>query len=614
MSSSANSAKDAGPAGRLASTPDAGLFRTHFENLPGPAYIWRRSGDDFILIAHNKAAAALKYSDPSNLIGVRSQELLVEGSHDLKSDLDRCATDGAVVTREVDHRYWSTGATRRLALRVVPLSTDVVVLHTDDVTDQRRIASALAESEQLYRTIIDTAHEGIWTVDRANTITFANPRAASMLGYEHDALLGRPVFDFIDGLLHDDARVVLDRQHATASREQYDLRLRHRNGHNMWVTIAASPLLDEAGAVAGVVHMITDIDDRKRAEQVLKDSETKVRALLNANPDMIVRVTRDGTYLDMHVSDPTAESYLPRPARAFIGRTVHEVFGAEFARVHAQHRHKALATGKTQRWEYMRPVNGENRYVEARFVKSGEDEVVITVRDITRSVTLEREVIASAERERTRIGHDLHDGLAQMMIGVKWILESLHGKLAADQSRYQEDAARAADLATRVIDQIGELAQGLSPIRKGGRLADALRQLAEHSEHLLGVPCRLTGGELPADLHETSAAHLYRIAQEAITNAVKHGQATHIEIGCERIRGAVRLSVVDNGRGVTDNLADSRGMGMHIMQYRARAIGGELSVTRRSEGGTIVECTCPAASSSLEDRNALNAGAAVSPD
>lgn len=589
---STNSPPPPSASATLAAAPDASLFRILFENQPGPAYIFRRSGDDFVLIAHNRAAATLQHSDPSKSIGLRSRQMLVEGGHDLKFDLERAVTEGVVVKCEVDHRYWSTGAVRRLALCAVPLSEDVVVLHTDDVTDQRRIASALTESERQYRTFVDTAHEGIWAVDAQGAITYVNLRAAEMLGYLPTDMLGRPMFDFVDEPLQTEARKILQRL-STGLRARYDFRLRHKTGRNVWVSVAASPLLDKTETVIGMIHMIADIDDRKRAEQALRESEAKVRALLDANPDMIVRVTRDGTYLDMHINDPGAKSYLPRPAADFVGRTVEEIFGPDFARTHEFYRLRALATGKMQRWEYMRLVNGQERYVEARFVKSAENEVVITARDITRQVELEREVVASAERERTRIGHDLHDGLAQVLIGVKWILESLRDKLAAADSPCEDEAAHAADLVRKVIAQTGELAQGLSPIPKGGRLGDALRQLAEQSQRLLGVPCRLTLTDLPRDLDETSAAHLYRIAQEAITNAVKHGHAKSIEIVCQRAPGCVRLSISDDGCGMADTGAESRGMGLHIMRYRARAIGGELAVVNRAEGGTVVQCSYP---------------------
>ena len=592
MSTSANPHAAAAASDGLASTPDENLFRVHFDNLPGPAYIFRRSGDDFVLIAHNRAAAALEFSDATKLVGMRSKQLLVDGGHDLTRDLERCASSGVVVKREVDHRYWSTGAARRLALCAVPLSSDVVVLHTDDVTDQRRIADALVKSERQYRTIVDTAHEGIWAVGLDGAITYVNPRAADMLGYLPNEMLGRPMVDFIEDSLQKEALDILQRL-IQGLRARYDFRLRHKTGRSFWVSIAASPLLDKGEGVIGVIHMIADIEDRKRTEQALKESETKVRALLDANPDMIVRVTRDGTYLDMHLNDPGAKNYLPRPALEFVGRNVRDIFEPEFADAHELYRLRALASGRIERWEYMRLVNGKERYVEARFVKSGEDEVVITARDITQRVELEREVIASAERERTRIGHDLHDGLAQVLIGVKWILESLRDKLSAAQLPHEGDAAHAAELVRRVIAQTGELAKGLSPIPKGGRLGDALQQLADQSAPLFGVPCRLTLKEPPRDLDEASATHLYRIAQEAITNAVKHGHPTSIDIVCERLPGCVHLSIADNGCGIADSVSESRGMGLHIMRYRARAIGAELAVANREGGGTIVQCSCP---------------------
>src|SRR5262249_26800658 len=156
-----------------------------------------------------------------------------------------------------------------------------------------------------------------------------------------------------------------------------------------------------------------------------------------------------------------------------------------------------------------------------------DDEVVVTVRDFTDRVELEREVIASGERERTRIGQDLHDGLAQLLIGVRLLLSALREKLTLSGSPHSDDADRAVDLVSRAIAHTSELAHGLSPIPKRGRLSDALRQLGQESEKLLGARCNVLCqcvGAAPM-LSETTATHLYRIVQEAITNAVKHGKA-----------------------------------------------------------------------------------------
>jgi two-component system sensor kinase FixL len=228
-------------------------------------------------------------------------------------------------------------------------------------------------------------------------------------------------------------------------------------------------------------------------------------------------------------------------------------------------------------------------------VKSGDDEVVVTVRDFTDRVELEREVIASGERERTRIGQDLHDGLAQLLIGVRLLLSALRDKLSLSGSPHHDEADRAVDLVTRAIAQTSELAHGLSPIPKRGRLSDALRQLAQESEKLLGarcdVACHCVG--TPPTLSETTAMHLYRIAQEAITNAVKHGRAKQIEVRCTIESGRIELAVADDGTGIPTGATEGDGLGLHIMSYRARAIGGDLSVVACAGGGTLVRCQAP---------------------
>jgi signal transduction histidine kinase len=202
-------------------------------------------------------------------------------------------------------------------------------------------------------------------------------------------------------------------------------------------------------------------------------------------------------------------------------------------------------------------------------------------------------VTTSSERERTRIGHDLHDGLAQLLIGVKLMLEALTDKLAANGSRYSEDAGRAVNLVTQAISQTSELAQGLSPIRKGGRLADALNHLASQSELLFGIRCSLASSELPSGLDDSAATHLYRIVQEAITNAVKHGKAAAAAVACKRQAQQLVLTITDDGSGIQEVATDRGGMGTHIMRYRARSIGGDLTIAPRPEGGTVVTCTCP---------------------
>jgi PAS domain S-box-containing protein len=574
--------------------PDDSLFRVHFDNLPRPAYIWRRHGNanDFVFVAYNRAAGNLSYSDARALLGSLASSLQAGIKYDMRADLHVCATRGVIVKREVEYRYIATGAVRNLALTIVPLSADICVLHTEDITERLRTEQALRDSEAEYRAIVDTAHEGILTLDLESTITYANQRTADMLGYSVEECVGRKTFEFIDPEMYEVAKKIRASVHG-GQQERLDFLLRNRHGRRIWVSASASPLFDANGKVKGVLQMLTDIDERKRAEQALVASETRTRALLDANPDLIVRLSSDGTYLDVHSNDSRLMGHVP-PLEAFVGRRVEDLFEPEFAREHERHRMLALSTGKMQRWEYTRAdPHGSMRHIEARFVKSGDKEVVVWVRDFTQRVELEREVIASTERERTRLGHDLHDGLAQLLIGVKLLLAALSDKLAAAGSAHKKDAQRAADLVSRAIEETADLAQGLSPIPKRGWLSDALRQLARQSQQLLGVRCDVVRAEAPQDLSEATATHLYRIAQEAITNAVKHGKATRIALSCDRLEDRLLLEIKDDGCGLTKAAPDQGGMGLNIMYYRARNIGGEVTITNCPDGGTVVRCSVP---------------------
>ncbi len=581
--------------GGVASLADQDLFRVHFDNLPRPAYIWRREGNDFALVAYNRAASEVPYSDVASLLGKTATDLQAESAHELFADLEHCARQRVILKREAEFRYIATGARRNLEITIVPLSDDIVVLHTEDITERRQTEQVLRDSEKKYRTIVDTAHEGIIAANLESVITYANRRAAEICGYTVDEILGRSSLAFCDPARLDDAIHLRD-AFRRGERSRGDLCLRHRSGAEVWVSAAVSQVLDHTGRLTGLIYMIVDITERKRAEQALRDSETRMRALLDANPDLIVRLTRDGTYLDVHTTDPRVHYHLPLTMHDFIGRNVGELFEPEFAREHERYRHLALETGQMQRWEYVRKDPwGSPRHIEARFVKSGDDEVVVTVRDFTERVELEREVIASGERERTRIGQDLHDGLAQLLIGVRLLLSALRDKLTLSGSPHHDDADRAVDLVSRAIAQTSELAHGLSPIPKRGRLSDALRQLAQESEKLLGVHCDVAFHCVgtPPTLSETTATHLYRIAQEAITNAVKHGKATQIEVRCTTEPGRLELTVADDGTGIPTGATEGDGLGLHIMSYRARAIGGDLSVVARAGGGTLVRCQAP---------------------
>lgn len=217
---------------------------------------------------------------------------------------------------------------------------------------------------------------------------------------------------------------------------------------------------------------------------------------------------------------------------------------------------------------------------------------LIIFRDITERKRLEREILEIGDQERRRIGQDLHDGLCQHLAGIELMSQVLEQKLAG---KSKADAKRAGEIARHVREAIGQtraLARGLSPVTlESEGLASALRELAANTEKMFGIVCRVQAPHTIPGAPAATGTHLYRIAQEAVSNGIKHGKASAVSIRLEKVDNRLALEVRDNGAGIPRVLPRHDGMGLRIMQYRAGMIGGLLSIEPGPDGGTIVSCS-----------------------
>jgi signal transduction histidine kinase len=205
---------------------------------------------------------------------------------------------------------------------------------------------------------------------------------------------------------------------------------------------------------------------------------------------------------------------------------------------------------------------------------------------------LEQEIIRISEREQRRIGQDLHDGLCQYYAAVGCAAGSLRYSLEKQGSPAVKSAAEIEGLIMKGVEQARSLARGLSPVENEERgLQFALEELARSTSQLLRIDCRLIGDQPISIFDNTRANHLYRIVQEAINNAHRHGRASVIRIRLSSAGPSIQLRIEDNGTGIPQPLPETRGMGLSIMRYRARMIGGQLEVAPRAEGGTVVACS-----------------------
>jgi signal transduction histidine kinase len=211
------------------------------------------------------------------------------------------------------------------------------------------------------------------------------------------------------------------------------------------------------------------------------------------------------------------------------------------------------------------------------------------------NLELEQQILEIGDDERRRIGHDLHDGLGQHLTGISLLSETIAQRLEAGKP---PDSANVETITRLVSEAVGitrDLAKSLSPVtlERDGFVA-AIEELTETSSTLLGIECTGQFPQADLNLDRTRSLHLFRIVQEAVNNSVKHGKARHVKVAVQRNDSALVVTIADDGSGLSQKTIANPGLGLRIMQYRARMLGATLAVERANPGGgTVVICTCP---------------------
>jgi signal transduction histidine kinase len=224
-------------------------------------------------------------------------------------------------------------------------------------------------------------------------------------------------------------------------------------------------------------------------------------------------------------------------------------------------------------------------------------------RDITERKELEREVINAATNERRRIGYELHDGLGQYLSGVAFRAKALEEALVAEGGALASEASELAALVSNAILQTRSLARGLDPVEvETIGLVAALQNLVCETEKYFRVSCQVQFSGPDPKLEAEAGLTLYRLAQEAIHNALTHSSAERITVELQTGPEGLRLEIKDNGVGF-DMLARKPGMGLRVMGYRARSIGARFEIRTQPGRGTEVRCFVPPPCSAAKARN-----------
>jgi PAS domain S-box-containing protein len=265
-------------------------------------------------------------------------------------------------------------------------------------------------------------------------------------------------------------------------------------------------------------------------------------------------------------------------------RNWHEVFGHNLNQI-IDRRPETLGE-----LSFSKP-NGERSFIEFSSTQLATDLNLSILRDVTERRNLEREIQEISEREQRRLGQDLHDGLGQSMTGIAFLAKVLQQKLHALELEEAEAAGNIASLINEALLQTRQLSRGLCPVvLDSNDIEVALEQLGENLRTLFSVSCELHCDPEIKIADNAVAVHLYRIAQEAATNAIKHGNAKNILLSLAGNSSRVILKIKDDGVGFPPN-PKSKGMGLRVMHHRARMIGATISIRQPKEGGITVTCS-----------------------
>jgi len=207
---------------------------------------------------------------------------------------------------------------------------------------------------------------------------------------------------------------------------------------------------------------------------------------------------------------------------------------------------------------------------------------------------LEHELLEITEKERRRIGLDLHDDLGQKLSGVALMIKGLEVRLAKKSSEEAREAAKIHSLVQQTMSHASDLAHDLATLNpKDKDLSGALHDLADHARQVFEISCRFNAqGSIPP-LEPNTVGQMYKIAQEAVTNAIKHGKAKKISISLGNGSEHVVMKIENDGKPFPAMKSRSTGMGLRIMNYRASLIGASLEIDSAGESGTLVKCSLP---------------------
>jgi PAS domain S-box-containing protein len=480
-----------------------------------------------------------------------------------------------------------------------------IIVAIEVAIDRFEMERRLEESQLSYATILGSIAEAVIAVDLQGRVRFMNGVAERLTGWRNSLAQREPIGSVL--LLSDATGAWLE---SSPMERVLTERMSFPLGEETWVTSrdavrvqvdgSMACIVDSLDRVVGASITLRDVTSERRAALQLKAKAQQLRAVIDTAVNGVLMLDAVGTIL---IYNRACKQLFGYASDEIVGRNIAMIMPAALQALPAGAQLGDPSADPPPMVGAARPMTCRRRdgstfpaeVTTGEASDSDQPLFVCVVHDVSERRRLEAAVLDAVGQEQRRFASDLHDGLGQELTGLAFLLSALATEARNQGSAQASELERAYDVANRAMQSSQAIARGLSPIGAAeGGLIRALGDLVARLQGPSGPALEFSVAQgAPLHLVPAAADHLYRIAQEALSNALKHSQAAAIKVTLDIEADHVRLEIRDDGRGVRSPDANPAGLGLRTMQYRASMIGARCGISSIKPHGTRVSCECP---------------------
>lgn len=568
-------------------------IRAWIDLLPDP--VCATDVNHNILYMNNEAVRLTGAADAEEFLG--KQVSVVFGR--FESEVQERTRTESFEARGVDH----LGRTRWFLISVadIPSQPPVRIFSGKDITERKQMERVLYEGEQRFRKIAGNipgivAEFRTGSGDEWISFDYVGPQITRHFGITPEEIVIEPLalLARIPKRYRAEITGILETPDLPGMMVDFQFPLSLREGGDYWFHTFAS-LSGISGGMRIWSSVTLDITRIKLLEANLSKNRANLRAFIDNAKDAMASADREGRLQFINREFQQLIRWLwgvevgkgmifcdfvPGDTLEAAERVLERVIlGGRFNEEFSVSREDGFRTFRVA----VNPIREEREIIG----------VSVIIHDLTEIYDLQNRVFEASRMEQKRIGQELHDGLCQELGGVAFLSQVLTGKLRKNDYSEAEDAEKIYRYIDGILTQTRRISGGLYPVLlEEEGLVPALQELAMTTSTMYGIRCECAAEEGTALREPSRAIHLYRIVQEALNNAVRHGEAEHVVIEIEESGTGLSVRIRDNGRGF-DTRNPGKGMGLKTMENRSRFMGGRLEV-KSGRRGTTVECHVPA--------------------